>query len=322
MAPQRPNMARRKPVPQLTPTTTTAPPLTTRGLEGPLLSIMTKEDLPPIPIEVCEKMERTSVDDRRHAIYLPESLPPSPPPKDESASGSRPESLVATLVDGMEVRQGTTVSTAPMRVWITYRSVPTVLTRARARPPRHCLQFVVPPQLEPQRVERAPVLPQPSPEVRKRASQKSLPKIYRPPTPPIPSQHPKLRSGGHSRTNSPDSQTHIITLGVASLEQQLGPATTPTSWPSGLEPDVSVTAHSVRSRNNVLSFAGKDSPPVRGSVPPHVRRQSAASASTANRASSRRSQFTCQSMCSGVWYALKRLGINIRVKMSHQGKYN
>lgn len=201
MASQRSNIVRRKPVPQLTPTTTTAPPLTTRGPERPSLAIMTKENLPPvcrifsvlsrprihidatahfasqIPIEVCEKMERTSVDDRRHAIYLSESLPPSPPPKDESASGSRPESLVATLVDGMEVREGTTVSTAPMRVWITYRSVPTVLTRARVRPPRHCLQFVVPPQLGPQRVERAPVPPQASPEVRKRASQKSLPKV-------------------------------------------------------------------------------------------------------------------------------------------------
>lgn len=201
MALQRPNMARRKPVPQLTPTMTTAPPLTRRGPEKPSLSIMTKEDLPPVcgifsvlscvrvhidatahfaaqlPIEVCEKMERTSVDDRRHAIYLPESLPPSPPPKDESASGSRPESLVATLVDGMEVREGTTVSTAPMRIWIMYRSVPTVLTRARAHPPRHCLQFVVPPPLEPQHVERAPVLPHPSPEVHKRTSQKSLPKV-------------------------------------------------------------------------------------------------------------------------------------------------
>nr|VWO95171.1 Calcium dependent mitochondrial carrier protein [Ganoderma boninense] len=96
-------MSRRKPVPPLSPTT--VPPLMTRGAERPSLSITTKEDLPPLPMEVCEKMERTSVDDRRHAIYLPESLPPSPPPKDGSAAGSRPESLVATLVDGMEVRE-------------------------------------------------------------------------------------------------------------------------------------------------------------------------------------------------------------------------
>ncbi|PIL37111.1 hypothetical protein GSI_00803 [Ganoderma sinense ZZ0214-1] len=173
------NMTRRKPVPQLSPTTTTVSPLTTPGPERPSLSIMTKEDLPPLPMEVCEKMERTSVDDRRHAIYLPESLPPSPPPKDGSAAGSRPESLVATLVDGMEVREDTA--------------------------------FAVPPPLrpEPQRVDSR-ALPQPTPEVRKRASQKSLPKIYRPPTPPIPAQHPKLRSGGHSRTSSPDSQTLIV----------------------------------------------------------------------------------------------------------------
>ncbi|KAI1795192.1 hypothetical protein LXA43DRAFT_882718 [Ganoderma leucocontextum] len=293
MGPQRRNMTRRKPVPQLSPDTTTAPPLTARGLKRSSLSIINKENLPPLPIEVCEQMERTSVDDRRHAIYLPESSPPAPPPKDESASGSRRESLVATLVDEMGVREDTCRE---------YRL--------------HAYLYHL------QRVELT--LPQPTSEVRKRASQKSLPKIYRPPTPPIPAQHPKLRLGGHSRANSQDSQTHIINFGLMSPELQLSPApclTTPTSWPSGLVPDVSVTAHSLGSRSNVLSFAGKDLPPVCGGVPPQVRRQSAASASTANRASSRRSQFTCQSMCSGVWYAMKRLGIHLRVKMTHQAKY-
>ena len=216
------------------------------------MSIMNKEELPPVrgilsrpatyrrhrsfrllqlPNEAREMMECTSVDDRRHAIYLPDSLPPAPPPKDESVAGSRPESLAATLVDGMEVRGDTTVSTASMRMWITYRSVPTVLIHARTCPPRHCLQSAVPPPLEAQRerVERA--LPQPSPEVRQKASQKSLPKvrnariwlfisradrvhlrlqIFRPPTPPIPAQRPKLRSGGHSATSSQDGHTHIV----------------------------------------------------------------------------------------------------------------
>ena len=113
--------------------------------------------------------------------------------------------------------------------------------------------------------------------------------------------------------------------GLVSAGQQresAPPPSTPASWPSRLGADVSVTAHSVGSRSNVLSFAGgKGLPTQHGGTSPHVRRQSAGSGSTGSRLSTGRSQFTCHSMCSGMWYALKRLGLHLRVKVAHSTKY-
>lgn len=112
-------------------------------------------------------------------MYLRNSLPPAPPPKDdESVASSRPESLVATLVEELEVLEGPTVSAVSMRICIAHRSVPTVPTRADAHPPRHCLQSAVSPQLEsPPALSVECTLPQPTPEVRRRASQRSMPRV-------------------------------------------------------------------------------------------------------------------------------------------------
>ncbi|EJF61199.1 hypothetical protein DICSQDRAFT_155288 [Dichomitus squalens LYAD-421 SS1] len=293
MGPQRRNV-RRKPVPRLSPDTTTAPSLPARGIQRLSLTININKEVPPLPVEWSDTMEHASTHDKRHAVYLRNSLPPELPPKDdESVAGSRPESPNSTLVEELEVQEGSTPVLSPQSESLPVQSV-------------EC------------------TLPQPTPDVRRRASQKSLPKIYRPPTPPIPAQYPKLRSGGHSRASSQDSQTHIIYNGHVSAEQRdsAPPSSTLTSWPGRLGTDVSVTAHSLESRSNVLSFAGsKDLPPRRGGTSPHVRRQSAGSMSTGNRSSTGRSQFTCHSMCSGMWYALKRLGLHLRVKVGHNTKY-
>ncbi|CDO71263.1 hypothetical protein BN946_scf184908.g20 [Trametes cinnabarina] len=116
-----------------------------------------------LPTDWRESIECALKEERRYAVYI--SPPPSPPPKDDVES--RPESLAPTLVDEQS---------------------------------EHGVSY------EPPHTESEPVqciqLPQAPPVLPRRLSQKSLPQIYRPPTPPLPAQHPKLRSVAHSRESS------------------------------------------------------------------------------------------------------------------------
>ncbi|KAI0750723.1 hypothetical protein C8Q80DRAFT_526963 [Daedaleopsis nitida] len=321
MAPRsRRNMGWRKPVPRLSPESSAPSSRPARGLRRPSLLNVNK-DMPPLPTDWRETMEHAIKKERRLAVYVP--TPPAPPPKDNGdatgfddraseagSSCSRPESAI-TLVDEEEE------PTAPL-------------------PPPHPASELS------EDVECTQMEMGMEPAIARRASQKSLPKIYRPPTPPLPAQHSRLRSvgHGHSRASSESqSQTTSLYPGQTCAEHLDGATPCPSSsvltgWASRLAPDVSATLHSPEARSHVLTLCGNDPPKAKGrasgSVSPRARRGSATpsttmsmSVSTGNRSSSSRrsplesrSRFACH-MCDGVWYALKTLGLHLRAKMAH-----
>ncbi|KAI0723265.1 hypothetical protein C8Q76DRAFT_389807 [Earliella scabrosa] len=288
------NMGWRKPVPRLSPQSSTTSPCPS-GLVRRLSLTIINKDMPPLPTDWRETMEHAIKKERRHAVYV--STPPVPPPKDDEVAfevHSPLESLL-TLVDDQEE------PTSP---------VPPPHTD---RPLIECVE----------RTEMEPVHAA-TPAIARRASQKSLPKIYRPPTPPLPAQHPRLlRPVGSSRASS-DSQWGTLYNGPTPAEQRDPGTPTPsvlTSWPSRLAPDASVTLHSQESRSHVLTLSRNDLPKARGGASRHARHGSGTpSMSTGNRSSSGRSQFSCH-MCYGVWCALKAFGVHLRAKMTHNGKY-
>ncbi|RPD67206.1 hypothetical protein L226DRAFT_130724 [Lentinus tigrinus ALCF2SS1-7] len=298
MAPRsgRRNMGWRKPPPRLSPECSTASSYPSRGLRRLSLTININKDMPPLPTDWRETMEHALKKERRCAVYV--APPPVPPKDDASDVASRRESLAITLVEELFDQVEDTLPVPP---------------------PHSDIQEQI------ECVERAENRLQATPVITKRASQKSLPKIYRPPTPPLPAQHPRLRSvGGHHSRSSSESQTHTLDQGVMLSEQR---DTTPcpsvlTSWPSRLAPDVSVTLHSQASRSHILSLSENDPYKRRGHGSPRATgsRRSGVSTSTGNRSSAGQSQFTCH-MCRGVWCALKSLGLRLRAKMTHSSKY-
>ncbi|KAH9853513.1 hypothetical protein C2E23DRAFT_108413 [Lenzites betulinus] len=164
--------------------------------------------------------------------------------------------------------------------------------------------------------------PQASPALARRPSQKSLPQIYRPPTPPLPAQHPKLRGAACSSTSS-ESVAYTLYSGLMSADR---PNTTPSlkmyaeKAPEALR---HADAQEARRRcvrsptGNVLS----EKPMHSAGGSPRAYRASAASTSTAGQGSTcGRSDYTTL-VCSGVWYALKGWGLHVRAKMSHAGRY-
>ncbi|KAI0774234.1 hypothetical protein C8Q74DRAFT_819509 [Fomes fomentarius] len=283
MAPRHRNMGWRKPVPRLSPD---SPTTSARALRRLSLTIINKE-MPPLPPDWRETMEHAIKKERRQAVYV-SSEPPPPPPKDYALShaGSRRESAI-TLVDEQDL-------TFP---------VPPPHTDAE---PIEC-------------VERTQVQQHATPVITKRASQKSLPKIYRPPTPPLPAQHPRLRSAGHSRESSESQANTLYSLGQLLVEQR-DATPCPSVLPGRLAPEtLSATLH--ESRSHVLTLSGNDLA-KRGSASPRVSRQSATSTSTStgNRSSLGRSQSTCHK-CYSVWCALKTLGLHLRAKMAQSAKH-
>ncbi|KAI0832377.1 hypothetical protein BC628DRAFT_1309769, partial [Trametes gibbosa] len=164
---------------------------------------------------------------------------------------------------------------------------------------------------------------QASPSLARRPSQKSLPQIYRPPTPPLPAQHPKLRAAACSSTSS-ESIAFSLYNGLLAAER---PNATPSpQLYAEKAPETSrhVNAAPETRRRCVHSATGnvlseKPLQPAGGS--PRAYRASAASTSTAGQGSScGRSHYTTL-VCSGVWYALKGWGLHVRAKMSHAGRY-
>ncbi|KAI0771585.1 hypothetical protein BD413DRAFT_57884 [Trametes elegans] len=210
------------------------------------------------------------------------SPPPSPPPKDDT------ESLALTLVEQSEAQDAT----------------PSVEPPHADSPPIECVQ----------RTQVSPVLA-------RRVSQKSLPQIYRPPTPPLPAQHPKLRP--QAAELSSESVANTLYNGLVSAERKR--ATPSPNCSAQKAPDASRKtdarmtgrrcAH-VPTGNEVAAKPPAGSPPSAYAY----RASATASTSTGNRSSARRSYAACD-VCSGVWYALKGWVLHVRAKMSHAGKY-
>ncbi|KAI0719596.1 hypothetical protein C8T65DRAFT_43980 [Cerioporus squamosus] len=295
MAPRsgRRNMGWRKPPPRLSPQCSTASSYPSRGFRRLSLTININKDMPPLPTDWRETMEHALKKERRQAVYV---VPPPVPTKDDALdTASRRESAI-TLVEELEQVEDT----------------------LSVSPPHSDIQEQI------ECVERTENRIQAAPAIAKRASQKSLPQIYRPPTPPLPAQHPRLRSAGHHSRSSSESQTHTLYQDLVSSERR--PATpcpsvlTSSGWPSRLAPDVSVTLHSQASRSHILSLSENDPHKRHARRSPSAGRRSGASTSTGSRSSAGQSQFACH-VCRGVWYALKSLGLHLRAKMTHSSKY-
>ncbi|KAI9001052.1 hypothetical protein BD414DRAFT_20934 [Trametes punicea] len=279
MAPQR-NMGWRKPVPKLSPEPSMNSSRQSQSALRRLSLTIINKDVPPLPADWRESVESALKKEKRYAVYI--SPPPSPPPKDDVES--RPESLVLTLVEEQ------------------------LEDNVSFEPPHTESQSI-------QCIQR----PQVSPKMIRRPSQKSLPQIYRPPTPPLPAQHPKLRRAAHSRESSV-SVAYTLN-GLVSAER---PRTTPS--PATFAGNVSYTSGKPDTQDEVrcraLASTGNERPgkqPARGSSSAY--RASAMSTSTGNKSSSGRSHLASD-VCSGVWYALKGWGLHVRAIMSgHAGKY-
>ncbi|KAI0353622.1 hypothetical protein OH77DRAFT_615761 [Trametes cingulata] len=177
------------------------------------------------------------------------------------------------------------------------------------------LQCLDPPHDDTQPIQCVERLPA-SPALPRRLSQKSLPRIYRPPTPPLPAQHPKLRPAARSHESS-ESVTTTLYNGL--IRQR---ATSSPNMFCEKAPDASRKAD-IRSIERPYGVAspGNELP---GKTPaggcPRTFRVSATSMSTGNRSSCRRS-YTTNDVCTGLWYALKGWGLHVRAKISHAGRY-
>ncbi|RDX55574.1 hypothetical protein OH76DRAFT_751036 [Lentinus brumalis] len=294
MAPRsgRRNMGWRKPPPRLSPECSSASSYSSRGLRRLSLTININKEMPPLPTDWRETMEHALKKERRHAVYVD---PPPVPPKDDASDASSRRESFTTLVEELEQVEDT---------------LPVPASHFGSQEQIEC-------------VERAENQIQ-APAIAKRASQKSLPQIYRPPTPPLPAQHPRLRSVGHHSSSSSESHTRTLWGGLMSSEQRdatpCPSVLTSSGWPSRFAPDASMTLHSQASRSHILSLSENDSHKRHAHRSPSAGRRSGASTSTGNRSSTGQSQFACH-MCRGVWYALKSLGLHLRAKMTHSSRY-
>ncbi|KAH9899909.1 hypothetical protein C8Q73DRAFT_339197 [Cubamyces lactineus] len=274
------NMGWRKPVPKLSPESSMHSGRQSRTAFRRLSFTIVNKDVPPLPTDWRESIETALRKEKRYAVYV--SPPPSPPPKD--GVESRPESLAPTLVEQQE-------------------------ETASYEPPHTDNQAI-------QCVRR----PQTSPAMARRPSQKSLPQIYRPPTPPLPAQHPKLRPAALP-IDSSTSITNTLYSGLVSAERQ---RITPS--PNTYAENVSGTSRKPddwRARRRCdLASAGNEMQGKRpAGGPPCANRTSATSTSTGNRSFCGRS-YLASDVCTGVWSALKGWGLHVRAKMSgHAGKY-
>ncbi|KAI0375595.1 hypothetical protein BV20DRAFT_959587 [Pilatotrama ljubarskyi] len=209
------------------------------------------------------------------------SPPPSPLPQDDADSGSK--SLVLTLVEQQDV--------------------------VSLEPPHDDIQPI-------QCVQRTPA----SPALARRLSQKSLPRIYRPPTPPLPAHNPKLRATARCYGGSEESITTTLHNGSMHGERQRA-TSSPDIFPEKA-PDASRKADLQKvKRPYGLASAGNELPgkPAAGGCP-RTYQVSATSMSTGSRSSCGRS-YLASDACLGVWYALKGWGLHVRAKMSHAGRY-
>ncbi|KAI9063287.1 hypothetical protein FKP32DRAFT_1592735 [Trametes sanguinea] len=281
MSPQR-NMGWRKPVPRLTPEPSINSQRHSRSAIRRFSLTIVNKDVPPLPSDWRESIEYAVKEERRYAVYI--SPPPSPPPKDDVES--RPESLAPTLV---EEQSEDGMSFEPPHTDIT----------------SHPAQRIPLPQ-EP------PVLP-------RRLSQKSLPQIYRPPTPPLPATHPKLRSVTHSRESSM-SAAYTLCNGLVSAERPRATPSPATFAENGCDTSrrVDIQEDCRRRARVPAGHCTPEKQPAGGL--PCAYRVSASSTSAGRTASGR--SYVATDVCSGVWAALKGWGLHVRAKMSgHAGKY-
>ncbi|KAI0650771.1 hypothetical protein C8Q79DRAFT_404643 [Trametes meyenii] len=242
---------------------------------------------PQLPPDWRESIETALKRERRYAMYV--DPPPSPPPKDvgdiDSAShgDSRPESLALTLVDEQEQEDAT---------------LPQLVSQ-----PVECTQ-------------RAQL----SPALARRPSQKSLPQIYRPPTPPLRAEHPKLRAAACSSTSS-ESVAYTLYNGLRSAER---PGACASSSPYAEKaPEASRKTSSRGAGGRCGAVASGNELPCKepaGGPSPCGHRASALSTASGSRSCSGRS-YLASEVCFGVWAALKGWGLHVRAKMSHTGRY-
>ncbi|KAI0638148.1 hypothetical protein C8Q77DRAFT_413333 [Trametes polyzona] len=302
MSPQRRNMGWRKPVPKLSPdpSISSSQRPSRSALRRLSLTIVNK-DVPPLPTDWRESIETALKREKRHAVYLspPSTRPPSPPPKDDTCS--RPESLALTLVE--ELHDAVTTCSGP-------RHDGHGIGDGDDSQPIQCVQ----------RTQASPVV------LPRRPSQKSLPQIYRPPTPPLPAEHPKLRPTAAARSStSSESVANTLYSGLVAAERPKA-STSSTKLYAEKAPEASRPAEAREARRRCRSAAATSMLPEKPLQPAHggspcAYRASAMSASTAgNRSSSGRS-YCPSDVCFGVWYALKGWGLHVRAKMSHAGRY-
>ncbi|OSD04208.1 hypothetical protein PYCCODRAFT_132044 [Trametes coccinea BRFM310] len=281
MSPQR-NMGWRKPVPRLTPEPSISSQRHSRSALRRLSLTIVNKDVPPLPTDWRESLDCVVQEQRRYAVYI--SPPPSPPPKDDVES--QPESMAPTLVE--EQSEGG-MSFEPH-------------TETESQPAQH-----IP-------------LPQAPPVLPRRLSQKSLPQIYRPPTPPLPASHPKLRSVAPSRESSM-SAAYTLCNGLVPSERPRATPSSATFAENGCDASRRADTQEDR-RRRARAPAGhctSEKQPAGGL--PCAYRVSASSTSAGNRTASGRS-YVATDVCSGVWAALKGWGLHVRAKMNgHAGKY-
>ncbi|EIW61997.1 uncharacterized protein TRAVEDRAFT_27412 [Trametes versicolor FP-101664 SS1] len=167
-----------------------------------------------------------------------------------------------------------------------------------------------------QRTQASPVLP-------RRPSQKSLPQIYRPPTPPLPAEYPKLRPAAHAGTSA-ESVAYTLHSGLMSADSRLKAAPSQHMCAEKARRAARHTDTQEARRRCGPAASGHEIPekPLRpAGGPPCSYRASAMSASTAgNRSSSGRS-YCPGDVCFSVWYVLKGWGVHVRAKIGHAGRY-
>ncbi|KAI0677579.1 hypothetical protein C8Q78DRAFT_1003423 [Trametes maxima] len=144
--------------------------------------------------------------------------------------------------------------------------------------------------------------------------------IYRPPTPPLPAQHPKLRAAACSSTSS-DSVANTLYNGLRSAER-LGASVSPSPYAEKAPEASRKTSSRVAGGRCGVATSGNELPCKEPAGGPSQcgHRASALSTASGNRSCSGRSYLTSE-VCSGVWAALKGWGQHVRAKMSHAGRY-